>query len=404
LIHQTIVLQNSFQSILDLSVKNNFNSEMIKFALLILLLATSCQTKAPAPAPVSPLSSTQVLNNQVKSDKKRQSELDLPFRGFPIDQSLETIAFGSCADQDVPQPIWSTIEKNQPDLMIMLGNNVYASAPAQKPISEQYNKMKKITEYRSIREKLPFMAIWDDNDYGQNDAGLNNPEKEEARTQFLKNWPYLRTMTVDKSGALYHSKIFGEKKNTLQVILLDTRWDRSELKKNEAQTEEEKIADPRPYLPDDSKDRRILSESQWQWLESELKKPASFRIIGSPIQVIANDHHFEKWGNFPAERERLFSLLKKLKIKNAIFLSGDRQMAAIAKKEIAGLGTLLDITSSGLNKTAESNNKLSDESYLLEGYGLANFGLIKINWAERQAHIEIRSANNDIIQATDVKF
>jgi alkaline phosphatase D len=404
LIHQTIVLQNSFQSILDLSVKNNFNSEMIKFALLILLLATSCQIKAPAPAPVSPLSSTQVLNNQVKSDKKRQSELDLPFRGFPIDQSLETIAFGSCADQDMPQPIWSTIEKNQPDLMIMLGNNVYASAPAQKPISEQYNKMKKITEYRSIREKLPFMAIWDDNDYGQNDAGLNNPEKEEARTQFLKNWPYLRTMTVDKSGALYHSKIFGEKKNTLQVILLDTRWDRSELKKNEAQTEEEKIADPQPYLPDDSKDRRILSESQWQWLESELKKPASFRIIGSPIQVIANDHHFEKWGNFPAERERLFSLLKKLKIKNAIFLSGDRQMAAIAKKEIAGLGTLLDITSSGLNKTAESNNKLSDESYLLEGYGLANFGLIKINWAERQAHIEIRSANNDIIQATDVKF
>jgi alkaline phosphatase D len=376
---------------------------MTKILLLLFVIATSCQTKQ-TPAPPVPLSSAQVLNNQVRSDKKRQAELDLPFRGFPIDQSLQTIAFGSCADQDLPQPIWTTIEKNQPDLMIMLGNSVFAASPTQKPISEQYNTMKRISEYRSIREKVPFMAIWDDQDYGQNDAGESNPEKEEAHQQFVKNWPYLRSVLSDKNGALYHSKIFGDKKNTLQVILLDTRTNRSDLKKNEAQTEEEKLTDPQPYLPDDSKGKQILSETQWQWLESELKKPATFRIIGSPIQVVANDHHFEKWGNFPEERDRLFSLLKKLKVKNALILSGDRQMASIAKKDITGLGPVYDVTSSGLNKSSDPNNKLSDSSYLVEGYGLANFGLIKINWAEHQAHVEIRSVNNDIIQTADVKF
>ena len=375
---------------------------MTKIILLFAaLIATSCQTTV---SKTPPLSSNQVLNNQVKNDKKRQSELDLPFRGFPIDQSVQTIAFGSCADQDQPQPIWYSIEKNQPDLMIMLGDNVYAASPGQKPISEQYNKMKRISEYRSIREKVPFMAIWDDNDFGQNDGGESNPEKEEARNQFLKNWPYVKYLTTDKDGALYHSKMFGDKKTSLQVILLDTRFNRSDLKKNDRETEDEKKNEPKPYLPDDSKNKHLLSEAQWQWLENELKKPAAFRIIGSSIQLIANDHYFEKWGNFPNDRDRFFKLLKKLKIKNALVISGDRHMASIAKKEISGLGDLYDVTSSGLNKPARPGNNLSDKSYLNEGYGLVNFGLIKINWLEKTAHVEIRSQSNDPVQTVDVKF
>lgn len=376
---------------------------LLTAASVTLLIATSCQTQ-PQSAATSPLSSTQVLNNSVKSEKKRQSELDLPFRGFPIDKDLQTIAFGSCADQDQPQPIWATIEKTQPDLMIMLGDNVYASSSSQKPISEQYNKMKRIAEYRSIREKVPFMATWDDHDYGQNDGGETNPERDEAYAQFLKNWPYARNLISDRKGAIYHSKFFGEKKNTVQVIMLDTRANRSDLKRNETQTEEEKQIQPKPYLPHESKDTRVLSETQWEWLEDELKKPAAFRIVGTSIQLIANDHHFEKWGNFPHERDRLFKLLKKHKIKNVLFISGDRHMSAIAKKDITGLGSIFEATSSGLNKPARPGNNLSDTSYLTEGYGLVNFGLIQIDWSERIAKVEIRSLANDPVQTVDVKF
>jgi len=381
------------------------NLTLFVAALVTLLVATSCQSGPQTPTNPPPLSSNQVLNNSVKNEKKRQSELDLPFRGFPpSDQSLQTIAFGSCADQDQPQPIWATIEKTQPELMIMLGDNVYASSPNQKPISEQYNKMKRIAEYRSVREKVPFMATWDDHDYGQNDGGETNPERDEAYQQFIKNWPYVRYLNPDKNGAIYHSKIFGEKKTALQVIMLDTRANRSDLKRNQSQTEEEKQIQPKPYLPHDTNDKQLLSKAQWSWLEGELKKPAAFRIIATSIQLIANDHHFEKWGNFPNERDRMFKLLKKHKIKNVLFISGDRHMSAIAKKDIAGLGTIYEATSSGLNKPARPGNNMSDQSYLTEGYGLVNFGLIQINWADRTAKVQIRSLANDPVQTVDVKF
>ena len=35
------------------------------------------------------------------------------------------IGFGSCLDQDLPQPIWKDIKSQNPELFIMLGDNVY---------------------------------------------------------------------------------------------------------------------------------------------------------------------------------------------------------------------------------------------------------------------------------------
>lgn len=377
---------------------------MKKLNLLILaiFMATSCQaTQEPQ---IERNTTSQEYQEKIKTEKKRQAEVDLPFRGFPLDEDITRLSFASCADQDKPQPIWASIEKNQPQLMIMLGDNIYASKKEQKPISEQYAKLNKISEYRSVREKVPFMATWDDHDFGQNDGGETNEEKFEAKTQFIKNWPYVKNLISESQTGIYHSKTFGQKKNILQVIMLDTRFGRSDLKKNEEQSAAEKLIAPKPFLPDDNPNKKILAEDQWNWLEKELKKPAAFRIISSSIQVIANDHQFEKWGNFPHERERFFKLLKKLKIKNAIILSGDRHMSAIAKYEIKGLGPIYEVTASAINRPARPGNNLIDASYLAEGYGQVNFGYMDINWQERKANIEIKSLENEKVQNVEVKF
>ncbi|MGZ3690456.1 MAG: alkaline phosphatase D family protein [Pseudobdellovibrio sp.] len=368
-----------------------------------LLLVTSCQSASPPPPVDKSVSVAEAVarHAQIKSDKKKQSDLDLPFRGFPIEQEITTVAFGSCADQDQPQPIWTTVEKNQPQLMLMLGDNVYALKAEQKPLSEQYKKLRKITEYRSVREKVPFMATLDDGDFGVG-VSATQAEKDESKLLFIKNWPYLRDLIDDRQDGVYHAKIFGKKKNTLQVIMLDTRYGRSEFKKNDSADPAER--ETKPYLADDDKSKRILSDKQWAWLEKQLKKPAGFRIIASSIQLIANDHQFEKWGNFPHERQRFFDLLKKLKIKNAIVISGGRQIASIAKKEIHGIGNLYDVTSSGLNKSSAPGNVLKDASYMTDGFGAVNFGLVKIDWSEHSAHVEIKSLENEKAQGLDIRF
>jgi alkaline phosphatase D len=368
--------------------------------VLILIIATSCQTSSNVS---NQQSNNQELNDQIKTDKKKQAELDLPFRGFSIDQDLDVIGFASCANQDLPQPIWTTVEKNTPQLMVMLGDNVYASSPEQKPISDQYNKLRKIPEYRSIREKVPFMAIWDDHDYGQNDGGATNPERDEARSQFLKNWPYVKNLLQEDKGALYHSKFFGTSKRRVQVIMLDTRYDRSDLKKND-QSMAEKALSPKPFLVDNDKTKKILSEKQWKWLEAELKKPAELKILSSSIQVIANDHQFEKWGNFPHERERLLNLIKQYAAKNLIIVSGDRHMAAIARTELKGAGTVYELTASSINRPARLGNNMGDSSYLADGYGPINFGLLKINWSTKTTTLEVRGLEDQVVFSQKINF
>src|SRR5262245_51192482 len=50
------------------------------------------------------------------------------------------IAFGSCAHQDKPQPIWQAIIAAEPELFLFLGDNVYADTRDITEMREQYAK------------------------------------------------------------------------------------------------------------------------------------------------------------------------------------------------------------------------------------------------------------------------
>ena len=94
----------------------------------------------------------------------------------------------------------------------------------------------------------------------------------------------------------------------LQLILLDTRYHRSPLERRAPRPPGEG-----PYQPTADRTTTVLGEEQWQWLEQQLQVPAELRLVASSIQVVAEDHHWEKWGNFPHERKRLFDLIRATK-------------------------------------------------------------------------------------------
>lgn len=344
--------------------------------------------------------------NRPMVDSSKEAQLNIPYRSLDTNKDLTLIGMGSCSDQNQPEPIWKTIKEANPQLFIMMGDNVYASKKEDKPIIDQYIKMNQIQDYKDLRESIPFLAMWDDHDYGQNDGGVDNPEKDEARRVFLNYWSYLKfTMPKDQNGAIYHSRIVGTKNRKVQIILLDTRWDRTALVKNpEYNAETNTEQPPKINLPTEDKNARILSETQWKWLDQELAKPANLRIIVSSIQVIANDHYFEKWGNFPKERERLFELLKKRKAKNTIILSGDRHLASIAKEEVKGLGTIFDVTASSLNKPARIATPEVDKSYTAPSFLKTNFGLLAIDWTKRTVSAQIMDEEKKVQLQQDIKF
>ncbi len=88
----------------------------LKFQLLLVLLfALSCQSTSK-----STTSDTARKDEAPKTleSAKRPKNNDLTPRGVDVAVAPETVAFGSCANQDRPQPIWDVIAKEEPELFI----------------------------------------------------------------------------------------------------------------------------------------------------------------------------------------------------------------------------------------------------------------------------------------------
>ena len=339
-------------------------------------------------------------------DKSKESLLSIPYRSLDTSKKITSFGFGSCNDQTLEQPLWQNILNKNFDLFLMMGDNVYASKKETKPIIDQYILLNQNKDYKKLREATPFLAIWDDHDYGVNDGGADSSEKEQAKKDFLNYWIYLKQTLPKTQKAIYHSRILGSKKERVQFIMLDTRWDRSPLVKNPEYNPDTQVPSvpPKIYLPTTVKSTQLLGEDQWSWLESELKKPAELRILVSSIQFIANDHYFEKWGNFPHERERLLRLLQKSKVKNLIILSGDRHLSAIAKLNRSGDVPLFEITSSGLNRASRNKEPEIDQTYTAPSFLKINYGSAQIDWSHKKVNFTIIDADDKVQLSQDVSF
>ncbi len=294
--------------------------------------------------------------------------------------SISTIAFGSCARGNRPQPIWDEILAHKPDLFLFLGDNVYVDqfAPPKdrSDITKAYDLLATSEDFNRFRKNVPILATWDDHDYGLNDAGKEFFLKVEAQEELLKFFKEDSDSPRWKRGGVYGEWSYGPIGRRVQIILLDTRYFRDPLQRRPGG----RTALLGPYVTENKESATILGEEQWTWLESCLKKPADLRIIGSSIQVVSQEHGWECWGNFPEERKRLYSLLNSTKASGAICLSGDRHLFDVSRDDDPLLPyPLYDITSSGLNQGEEPVNE-ANQYRAGPVVRSTNYGLIRIDW------------------------
>ena len=323
------------------------------------------------------------------------------------EEPLSRIAFGSCANESRPQPIWEAINEMKPQLFIFTGDNVYADTADPVKLRKSYEELAAIPEFAKLREACPVIGTWDDHDYGKNDAGADFEGKGEAKEAFMEFFGTPEESPLRERGGVYDAKIYGPEGKRVQVILLDTRWFRGPLRKmtkdelRAARAESGKKVGR--YLPDEESDSTILGEEQWAWLAEELKKPAELRLLVSSIQVLALDHGWEKWGNLPKERKKLLDLIRDTAT-NVVILSGDRHSSDISllppETDGGPFYPLYDITSSGLNQTG-----LADEPNRFrvagdEVYNEPNFGWIDVDWSEEDPAIklEIRDLKGKVVR------
>ncbi|GBD35182.1 Alkaline phosphatase D [bacterium HR36] len=305
------------------------------------------------------------------------------------------IAFGSCAHQDKPQPIWDAIIAQRPDLFLFIGDNIYADTEDMEVMKAKYAKLAAQPGFRKLRQLCPILATWDDHDYGKNDAGYEYAKKRESQQIFLDFFGEPADSPRRQREGVYDAVVLGPEGKRVQILLLDTRYFRSPLKRR---PDKPKRGEG-PYVPNPDPNATLLGAAQWRWLEEQLQQPAELRIIASSIQVIAEDHHWEKWANFPQEQERLFRLIRDTQAAGVIFISGDRHLAELSVRD-AGVGyPLYDLTSSGLTEADKTWGRWEINRYRVGTmFWGNNFGLITIDWDRQDPliRLQIRDEQGEI--------
>jgi alkaline phosphatase D len=319
---------------------------------------------------------------------------------------LTRIAFGSCAEQRRPQPIWDAVLAYRPDLFIFGGDNVYGDFNRADAVDlrSAYDNATMIEGYNRLVRTVPHLAVWDDHDYGLNDGGADFPYKAAAKEEFLRFWRVPADDVRRTREGIYDAHIIGPPGMRVQIILLDLRWFRSPLKR----TDERGAPGKERYLPDPDPAKTMLGNVQWEWLADQLHKPAEVRLIVSTIQVLAEGHGWERWGNFPLERQKLFDTIRDSRAEGVVLLSGDRHLGALYREAPAGVYALHEMTSSGLNQAFWAASERGPNR-LGAVYPMANFGTIDVDWWERTVTLSLRDESGGVrrrvaLSASDLLF
>ena len=322
---------------------------------------------------------------------------------------VSRVAFGSCAKENQPQPIWDAVVETRPQAFLFIGDNIYADTKDMGVLRAKYQLLGEQPGYRKLKATCPVLATWDDHDYGADDAGANYPLRRESQQIFLDFFEAPPDDVRRKRDGVYSAQIHGPEGRRVQLILLDTRSFRSPLETG-FQAGERGEGVRGKYVPSADASATLLGEAQWKWLAEQLKTPAEVRLIASSIQVIPEDHGWEKWGNFPRERERLFRLIRDTKANGVVLLSGDRHLAEISRlaaDDPAGVGyPLYDVTSSSLNAPSGNQTKAGtrfaneiNAHRMGNAYFEINFGTVHIDWDQPDPVIraQVRDAVGDVV-------
>ena len=215
-----------------------------------------------------------------------------------------TLGFSSCAGTGSNAAVYDEIRRQAPDVFVFTGDLHYANISANDPtlFAAAYDVVLGQPAVAAMLRETPIAYVWDDHDYGPNDADRDSPSKPAAQTAYRVHVPY-QELPVD--GVIAQAFDVGP----VRVLLTDLRSERS---------------------PDD---QTLLGAAQRAWLQSQLlaardEVPLVIWVSPSPW-IAAPQAGQDHWGGFAAERRELADFVAEHDIENLLIVSGDAHMLAI---------------------------------------------------------------------------
>jgi alkaline phosphatase D len=272
------------------------------------------------------------------------------------------LAVVSCMDDFFPQhfKIWSVLNQQNPEYMLMIGDNVYADrggmnsilAVSPEVLWKRYTDVRMTLPIFFEKKLIPIHAVWDDHDYGENNSGetykYKNESKEIFETFFAQSLSEDDWEPATGTGGLLTLGDFN-------LYFLDARFHRS----NDA-------------------DGTHLGDEQTDWLMKKLAEENTPSFIVKGDQFFGGYHRFDSFeGKHPKAFRDFTDKLGKLETP-FVFLSGDRHMSEIMQfpRSIFNRPSF-EITSSPVHGKVYPETQDSNPWRVVANHKFVNFTIIQ---------------------------
>ncbi|MCA9268030.1 MAG: alkaline phosphatase family protein, partial [Planctomycetales bacterium] len=272
------------------------------------------------------------------------------------------IAFGGGAGFVPPhERMWNTIDSQRPDLLLLLGDNVYIDDPTS-PAMQHYTYYRRQSrpEFRSLVAHTPTFTIWDDHDFGTNDCSggpaVDSPAwKIPVWKVYRNNWNNLAYGGGEAQPGCWYDYYVGN----VHFIMLDGRYYRN-------------------LKPQDDGHSTMLGPVQRQWLYDTLQKSkGKLIVLASPVPWVfaAKGDSKDTWNGFRQERDDIFDFLAQHKIEGVVLISADRHRSDLWKIDRPAGYPLYEFNSSRLtNQHVHGEMKAALFSYnKKQSFGTVDF-------------------------------
>lgn len=301
------------------------------------------------------------------------------------DEAKLNVAVASCMDDYFSETfkIWDALAKRNPEYLLLIGDNVYGDKTDKSGSSAEADPETLWKRYTDVRltlplyfqEKLiPVHAVWDDHDYGANNAGKDYKHREASQEIFEA------FMAQDLSDDEWE-KGFGVgghlSLGAFNLYFLDGRSYRAP-----------------------EKEGGHLGLDQYAWLQTKLKEETAPSLLIKGDQFFGGYHEFESYErNHPLEFTRFVEDLKK-HTTPFVFLSGDRHLSEIMQFPRALFGKpSFEITSSPIHAKMFPDNKDKNPWRVVANQEKYNFTMIQ-NVAQEDhwfLNVENIGENGDVV-------
>jgi hypothetical protein len=221
-------------------------------------------------------------------------------RTFARGPASFTFAFGGCARVGSNGAVFDAIRARNPLFFLLLGDFFYANIDEddEEAFRNQYDRALTQPAQAALYRSAPVTYVWDDHDFGPNDADSSAASAPAARAAYERLVPHYR---LPDSRAVYHAFTVGR----VRFIVTDTRAARTTAS--------------------------MLGARQERWLRRELlgaKRRGELAVWVNSVPWIAGSGG-DNWSAYPSERRALADFVAQREIRNLLMLSGDAHMVAI---------------------------------------------------------------------------